>query len=185
MNDHDRIRAAPADRVAALIGLAFPTEMADRLAGTARLASRFHEAAASRLGDLPPLNARQSAALALDEQGLRATAAKAGAVWYAGAFARVVDGAARRSIVEAIGLDSYLLALEGRGAAPHHGSDELPAGDLAEAAKREGEGCWAAWRSAQPAPVAARLSLLDCVASPHEGHRNHGAGIVDWLLDRT
>lgn len=185
MNDHDRVRAASADRVAALIGLHFPGPLAERLADTPRFASRFYAAAANRLEDLPTLDARQSVALALDVGGLQAAAIKAGAVWHAAAIARIVDGAARRSVVEAIGPDLYRLALEGYGLAPHGGSTDLLEVDLVEAARREGEGCWAAWRSAQPTPVATRLSLLDSDVSPQATHRDYGPAIVAWLLDRT
>ena len=193
MRDPERIRAASPDCVAALLGPGLPGGLVGKLAGTARFAPRLYAAAASRLGDLPQLDPRQSAALALDADGLRVIALRAGAVWHAAAIARIVDGVARRRVMASLGPASYALALKGRDLAPSGGATELPKGDLADAAVADGGCCWAAWSASQPAPVASRLSLLDRdVPSPldHDvpsraAHRNFGPAIIAWLLDRA
>jgi len=193
MNDPERIRGASANRVAALLGPGLPSGLVDRLAGMARFTSRLHAAAASRLGDLPQLDLRQSAALALDADGLRGIALRAGAVWHAEALARIVDGAARRRVMASLGPAAYTLALKGRDLAPSGRATELPKGDLAVAAMVDGGCCWAAWSASQPAPVASRLSLLnrdvpsllDRDVPSQAAHRNFGPAIIAWLLDRT
>ena len=185
MNDVERIRSASSDHVAALLGPGLPSGAVDKLAGMARLAPRLYAAAASRLGELPLLEPRQSTALALDAEGLREITLRAGAVWYAGALARVIDGAMRRGIIGSLGSTAYALALEGYSLSPSDGTTDLPQGDLVEAAIVDGECCWAAWRAVQPTPVATRLSLLGCAVTPQERHRNFGPAIVSWLLDRA
>jgi hypothetical protein len=185
MNDVERIRAAPTDRVAALLGHGFPGRLVEKLAEMPRFAPRLQAAVASRLGDLPPIDARQIVALALDEDGLRRITLRAGAVWHAAALARLVDGAARRGAIASLGPDAYALALESRALGSSGGSADLPQGDLAGAAAVDGECCWAAWCAMQPAPLKSRLSLLARDVSPLAAHMAFGPAIIGWLLDRA
>lgn len=184
MNDLQRVGTASPERTADLLGHGVSATLVEKLTGAPRLQGRLAALLVSRLGDLGRLDDRQVSVLAMTPDALRELAVRAGAVWNAGAVARIIDGATRRALTARLGDDAYGLALSGRRLAPPDGPVDLTFAAIADAAPIEGAACLAAWCDIQPSPIAARLTLVGPKAAPMAGHRTWGPAIIDWLLDR-
>lgn len=184
MTEVDVLRAAPHDRLAALLGHGVSSALIGRLVGSARLRTRLAGLISSRLGDLGELDRHQVSALAMTPDGLLDLSTRAGVVWNGAAIARIIDGASRRALLVALGEHRYSLALAGLGLAqPGATLDPSPDGIVAAVAA-DGAACLAAWCEAQPATVAGRLRLIRPDGSPGTAHAMSGPAIVAWLLER-
>lgn len=182
MNDLLRLRAAPHDRVAALIGYGVSPALVARLVRLPRIEAKLAALLTTRWGPLGPLDPGRSAILAMGDDDLLALASRAGVVWHAGAIARVIDGPSRQELVDRLGPGDYDLALAGLHLAR---SVEAPAGAVSpEAIAADGSACLAAWCDAQPPAIADRLRLIRPAASPAAVHHATGPAIVAWLLER-
>jgi YOP proteins translocation protein K (YscK) len=188
MNDGERIRAASANDVAALLGGGLPGELVETLIASPRFAARLRAAALHRLessaGELSASEPTAVAALALTPDGLSGIVLRAGAIWHAAAIARIVEASSRRRLMASLGPDIYAIALEARSLAPAEAIAPPDMDDWFEAVMRHGAFCWSAWRTRQPPAVASRLALLGRNDLPERIHEAFGPAIVDWLLVR-
>lgn len=177
----DALAEAMPDRLAALLGHGVSEGLAARLQGEARLRAGLDRLLADRLGTLPELDAVQAHVLSMDGAALARLGAQAGAVWHASAIGRIVDGAAVRALVAAIGEDLRGVALRGRVLA---GPETAAAPEaIAALIPHDGAACLAAWCAAQPRPVAARVALRWTPAAPGAAHRAQGPAIIAWLAE--
>jgi YOP proteins translocation protein K (YscK) len=181
--DLDLLRHAPQSRIAALLGHGVSQAFIDRLRGTPRLNARLAALIAEQLGEVGDLTMEQRTALALGPEAMAGLAVQAGAVWHAGAIARIIDGAARRMLIGLLGEDTYRLALDGLPLAAAEVPDQSPEA-IADAAPGDGAACFAAWCDTQPLAVAGRLALARPIAAVTPAHRASGPAVIDWLLGR-
>jgi hypothetical protein len=145
----------------------------------ARRCSMFLEA---RLEEIVP-TVTQAVALGLDRDGLLELARRAGAVWHAGDIVQLIDGAAIRDLVTAIGAELRILAIRHHALAPPL-SKPTSVTALSERIAYVGQRCLVAWCAMQPAPIWYRIALkLGCNDEPPEfSVREQGPRIVDALL---
>lgn len=182
MNDLSRVRAAAPDRIADVLGHGVSPALIGRLVRLQRIEARLAALVAARWGPLGPLDPAQAAILAMDEDELVALASEAGAVWHAGAVARVIDGSSREALIGSLSAHGYDLALAGVHLASP--SSEDPGAVLPESIAADGAACLAAWCDAQPPAIAGRLRLVRPAASPKSVHAAAGPAIVAWLIER-
>ena len=172
-------RAALPAQLAAALGHGVSTALAARLQAADRLRTRLDEILAQRFGAVTAPDAVQEQLLAMDAPALSRLADQAGAVWHAAAIARLVDGAAVRALVAAIGEELREVALRGHALA---GPGTISAPEaIAALIPQDGAACLAAWCEAQPVAVGMRVSLRRPAATPGEAHRAQGPAIIAWL----
>jgi hypothetical protein len=181
--DLDLVRHAPQSRIAELLGHGVSQAFVDRLRGTPRLNARLAALIAEQLGEVGNLTMEQRTALTLTQEAMAGLAAQAGAVWQAGAIARIIDGATRRALIGLLGEDTYRLALDGLPLAAAEMPNQSPEA-IAGAAPGDGAACFTAWCDAQPPALAGRLALVRPMAAVTPAHRASGPAVIDWLLGR-
>ncbi len=184
MRDLRLLDAAPHDRIALLLGFGVSPALVTRLVRSPRLQARLAPVVVSRLGALAVPDKWQAAALAMLPDELHDLANRTGAVWHAGAIARIIDGPSRRTLVGALGENTYELALAGIALAQPVGYPAPSPASLVEAVAADGAASLAAWCEAQPPSIAARLRLMRPDVSFDATHAKTGPGIVAWLLGR-
>ncbi len=167
------------DALGSLLDL--PAALAGALRRCPRTAGGLQEALRHRLGVLPDeLDAAAQRVLGLDGDGLRRLSLRAGAVWHARAVLRLLDGAALRAFVAAVGEAPRAAALRWHELA---GADPAAEGDpLVARMERDGWRCLHAWCTAQPPAVTRRaLPSLPAGIVPMGADAPRGARIVDAL----
>ncbi len=184
MSDLPLLRAAPHDRIAALVGHGVSAALVSRVVRSPRLEARLASLVAARLGRLDDVDRSGAAVLAMTPDAWHDLARSAGAVWHGDAIARVIDGPSHQALVTGLGQSGYARALAGRHltqvTSPADCSLEL----LLQAVAADGAACFAAWCDAQPPALAGRLRLVRPAAAVDAVHRTSGPTIVAWLLER-
>lgn len=117
----------------------------------------------------------------MDRDALRALSLRAGAVRHARAVLRVIDGAALRDLVSAIGADARADALRWHSLDPEapQAGDAMP---LGERVGHAGQRCLHGWCDLQPPAIGARVRLLLPDAPPGGMEAALGARIVETLM---
>lgn len=182
MIDANLLRSITSEKIASALGGGVSAALVDTLVRSPRFGARLAGLVLSRLGDLGSPTHQQAAVLAMQSGELSALACRAGCVWHAGAIARIIDGAARRALVDSIGDENYALAFAYRELQPPGVAHERSPDDLVRAIAADGAACLAAWSEAQPAPMAMLLRLMRPDASPGSLHETWGVAIVARLL---
>lgn len=184
MNDLLLLRAAPHDRIAALVGHGVSAALVGRMVRSARLEARLSSLVAARLGPLGDVDAGGAAVLAMTADERLDLAGRAGAVWHGAAIARVIDTPSHQALVTGLGGDGYGAALAGRHLAQVTAFPDLSPEAILRAVARDGIACFAAWCDTRSPALADRLRLVGPAAPAEAVHRASGPAIVAWLLER-
>jgi hypothetical protein len=168
-------------RFAEWMGHGVSTDLVARMSGNERVLARCIDLLDDRLGPFVP-SRRQAIALSLDRSGLATLAHQAGVIWHAATIARLIDGAAVRNLVAAIGPELRLLAIRNVALAPP--MEQTPSADIRlEMIHLAGQCCLAAWCAKQPSAIGKRIALrLPDRAEPEDAHHAFGPPIIDCLL---
>lgn len=171
-------------RFAEWMGHGVSADLVDRMFGNERVLARCIGLLDDRLGPFVP-SRRQAIALWLDRPRLATLAYQAGVIWHAAAIARLIDGAAVRNLVAAIGPELRLFAIQNVALAPP--MEQTPSGDiLLEVVDLAGQRCLGAWCARQPSAIGKRIALrLPDHAAPEDAHHAFGPPIIDSLLIRN
>lgn len=167
------------DALGSLLDL--PAFLAGALRRCSRTAGGLEDVLQHRLGALPgELDASAQRVLHLDGDGMRRLSLCAGAVWHARAVLCLLDGAALRAFVAAVGEEPRAAALRWHDlAGATSPAEEEP---LVPRMERDGWRCLHAWCMTQPPPVTRRaLLLLPAGIVPMGADAHRGSRIVEAL----
>ena len=172
--------------MASLLGHGIPAGLVERMMAAPSSRTRLDGELRGRLGTLPDdVTAAQSHLLLLDPAGLVHLALRAGAIWHAGAIARVHDGATVRALVERIGPEFREVALADLADHPRVAAAE-PSGigldGMPVAIARDGTACLIAWCEGQPRAIGWRVLMrLRMTGQPTSQHAELGPSIVERM----
>lgn len=171
------------DALGSLLDLPAPMVLA--LRHCPRTATGLEDAVHHRLGALPDkLDAPAQRMLHLDGEELRRLSLCAGAVWHARAVLLLLDGAALRAFVAAVGEEPRAAALRWHDLAGVISTAEDE--PLVARMARDGWRCVHAWCKAQTPSVARRVLLsLPAGITPLGADASRGARIVDRLAGNS
>jgi hypothetical protein len=182
MIDPSFLGTIPSDRLANVLGCGVSAATMDRLAQLPRLQGRLIDLISARLGNVGVLTLGQARALAMNPNELTDLSARAGAIWYGGAIARIIDKTSRQSLVALLGEAAYGLALACVDLRPPGITLDLTSENIAKAVPVDGAACLAAWCAAQSDAVSRRLQLTMPVATLGSVHAAWGPKIIGRLL---